>query len=514
MTTPAVVRQTQSTFVTPQSVTTSTQTTASITSVHQLKVDGQANAVNYQDQGTAKSVAAASAQLTLEPGATYTLNAEGSINKGSGVHVSPTDPQRGRPNQTRLQIQLKRPDGSIESRNYSPGMEIRTGTRAGEVPPGTKLSTVFVDGKNGGEIRDNSGSYRVTIQQEEVKTATVNNTVVHVDGVDRPPPNNTGVVPPVIVPPPAAPAPETKALEVKDGQIKTSGGAVFEPKGTDALTVKNADGSSTTFDFKQGRLTESDGSAAVFDEALKKGIYNLPDGTQLRFQLDAAGNVTGYNVQSGDQLAKVSLPPGGPELTMTPDTKEGRAEAQAFRRANAADNTALNFHQVGAGKVADGIAGSENKHVGWYASRGNEALGWLEGSRNADGTLVNRLEGLPAYVDPALQPKLGTQGFEDALKNQLNNDLGAAAGHLERAGLDPAQAERLAAYYLAPERQQVEQARAWNQLIRENPAVRDWFGGWGNYFGSAPEGMEAVRAMYALLAQQQALAISPQQRFV
>ncbi len=514
MTTQPVVRQTQTAFVTPQSVTTSTQTTASITSVHQLKVDSQANAVNYQDQGTAKSIAAASAQLTLEPGATYTINAEGSINKGSGVQVSPSDPQRGRPNQTRLQIQLQRPDGSIESRNYTPGMEIKTGTRAGEVPPGTKLSTVFVDGKNGGEIRDNSGSYRVTVQQEQVKATTVNNTVIHVDGVDHPPPNNTGVVTPVIVPPPTPPAPDAKTLEVKDGKIQTSGGAVFEPKGTDALTVKNADGSSTTFDFKRGRMSESDGSEAVFDDALKKGIYNLPDGTQLRFQLDAAGNVTGYNIQSGDQLAKVSLPPDGPLVAMTPDTKEGRAEAQAFRRANAADDTALNLHQVGAGKAADGTFGAANKHVGWYASRGNEALGWLEGSRNIDGTLVNRLEGLPAYVDPALQPKIGTQGFEDALKNQLNNDLGAATGYLQRAGLDPAQAERLASYYLSAERQQVEQARAFNQFIRDNPQVKDWFGGWGNYFGSAPEGMDAVRAMYAVLGQQQTLAIPQQQRFV
>ena len=118
------------------------------------------------------------------------------------------------------------------------------------------------------------------------------------------------------------------------------------------------------------------------------------------------------------------------------------------------------------------------------------------------------------YVHCVLQSKIGTQGSEKSLNIQLNNDLGAATGYLQRAGLDPAQAERLASYYLSAERQQVEQARAFNQFIRDNPQVKDWFGGWGNYFGSAPEGMDAVRAMYAVLGQQQTLAIPQQQRFV
>ncbi|MFO0724720.1 MAG: hypothetical protein U1E65_13140 [Myxococcota bacterium] len=521
MTSP-IISTTRATYLSPGAITTTSTATAAVSSVHQFKVDSQANAVNYQDQGTAKSVAASSAQLTLEPDATYKITAEGSINKGSGVMVSPTDPQRGRPDRTRLQVQIQRPDGSIESRNYTPGMEIKTGGGAGEVPAGSKLSTVFVDGKNGGEIRDNRGSFQVKVEEKELKSVTVNQTVIQ-GPIDTS--SNTGVVPPRIDPSPTAgntgvvppwdrQRPDAqRALELKkDGVIATSGGSAFEPKGNDGLVLHNADGSSTSFDFKEGKIIESDGTVAKLDDATKNAVYNLPDGTQMRFTTDPAGNITGYNIQSGDEMAKVRLGDWGcfgrnaPTTSFTPDTRDGRAEALAFRKANASDPNALQLHQVGFGE------GAGNKETGWYVARGQQGYGWLEGGIDAKGNLVNTVDTrAPAYVTSPNRPQLGTQGCQDALTNQLNNDLGAASAYFRRAGLDPSTADRMARQYLAPERAQYQQAASWNDFVRNHPEAKDWFGGWGNYFSSGPQAMSAVSAMYALLAQQQSLSITPPQ---
>lgn len=501
----AVLDQTQ------QLLATSETTELHLRTTHRFNVDGRANAVNYGQQTGAPAADRAAFTLGMEPGAQYTINAEGAINKG-GSNVSPTDGQRGAPDRTRLQIQVRHNGQLVDSLNYTPGMTVDSS----RYPPGSTLSGVFVDGRNRGEINDNSGQFRVRIDQHEVRASTTNNTVIAGDRVDRPVvPATPTTVPPATVPPPSTnqSGPGERALTQNGGTIRTSGGYELIQNGDSGLMIqapRGEDGRSnhTYFDFRNNVIRESDGTQLALTANMKNGTYNLPDGTQLRFRTNEQGAITGYDIASHEQRASATFANGQAQTTMSNDGREWRIR-------NNEDPNAFHFHQVGLGADAARIGDVATKQqIGWYATQGQQSYGWLEGARDRDGNLVNfAVPQMPAIVNRDLQPRIGTAGYEHALVNELDNNLAATSGHIQAYGraigreVDPTQARLAALEYIRPQKENYAQASAWNQFVQQNPGAADWFGGMGGHFSSLPQGLQSTLLMYQLMAWQQSLAL-------
>lgn len=504
----ATVTQNSATAVGPNAVVQSTTTDLELKIRHQFSVSGRDNGVNYAAQNGRAGADKAAFTLGMEPGAQYQINASGTINKG-GSNVTPTSPQKGSDN-TRLQIQVRKDGQLLDSLNYKPGMTIE----ADKYPPGSTLSGIFVDGKNQRELNDNHGAFKVSVDQLEKKSSTVNNTVVTGDAVERAG-GQTTTPPAATVPSPSteqARAPAKHALEVDGNTVKTSSGYNITANGVDGLRIGYPPGTDgqvryVDLDWKTNQIRESDGSKLVLSDPLKNGIHNLPDGTQLKLTRAENGDITGYQIGSGERLANVDLRSGQPVTTLTPLNADGKSDAVAWRLKNTENLDALNLHHVGYGSAT-----ASDKQVGLFATRGERTIGWLEGVQK-DGQLVGNTANRDAlaYVNPELTPKIGTQGFQDALTNELNNNLGATAGAFAKAGVNPKDAREIAFQYLQPQREQYGQAGALNQLIQDNPWARQWFGGTPNYFNSMPEAFQSLMLMQLLLGSQSQLAIPPPQ---
>jgi hypothetical protein len=503
---------------TQQILGTSSQTDLNLQTTHRFSINGQ-DAVNYRDVNS-RAAADRGFSMGMEPGATYNINASGTINKGNGNNT-PSSPQAQDQSKTRLQMQVRGPDGNVvNSFNYSPGMTIR----ADDYPPGSTLHGVVADGTNAAGIRDNSGRFNVSVTQSEVRSTTVNNTIV---GGDRVAPGTTPTTPTTGTPPPAGSVqppdvslsgpPADRALRQDGTKITTSSGYDFIPAGNSGLLVqapKGADGKSNNlyFDFNGGTIRESDGTQLLFNEGMKNGTYNLPDGSQLRFRTGEGGRVTGYDIASYDAHANVTLqPPGAGGIPQNPNvqlTNDGRE----WRVKNAENLNQPNFHLVGYGAdAAQGGEALQRQQIGLYYSDNRGVTGWLDGVHTGpNGEQGNLIQpGSPAVVNRDLQPKIGTPAYQHAIENELFNNWGATSGYFQQAGMNPTQARESAWQYVQPQQQQAAQASAWSQMVGQDPNLQNWFGGMPGHFDSMPQGMNSMMLMYSLLSWQQSMAIPP-----
>ncbi len=485
-----------------------TTTMSPFKSIGTFDVDGKENGVLYGKLDSGDTAANMAGGIEMRPGSTYRINAEGTIDKnGTGIFdwggdVGPEDKQQGRDG-TRLQVAITKDGDVLETMDYKPGMEISTDVE------GAKLGFVFADGG----LHNNSGSFDVTVEASNPQT--IQNEVAIVaadaDGIER---AGQAIMEGLDSGPKAASipepdkdlatAPEERGIIAKDDSLETADGYRFkfdENQVTIDWPGRHNDGSAETV-IEGRQVTEGDGTEWKADD----GNYYLPNGAVFNLEYDG-DKIKNFTLVHGDSKAEVTG-----LNTDDPDVGRVTGGGNAYRHDILEDNIDIPSYRMG------GLNDGESPYdITWNAELYGRNVGRME-----DGDRID--PGAGYVVDPGLRPEFGTQAYERALHNEIQNMYGNISGLAqEHYGVNEDTARQMANWMLnqSGAYDAYAQQMQMSQLSREDPAkmeqlamqqlFQQMFGGLPQQHGNYNDAMGSIQQLQQLMMMMAGMQSSLQQ---
>jgi Mg/Co/Ni transporter MgtE len=477
-------------------------------SIGTFTVDGRENGVEYGRLGSRDVGRNMAGNIDMVPGNTYTIEADGQIDKNGwwfGGDVGPNDRQQDRTG-SRLQVAVVDADGNvIERHNYRPGMQIGTDRE------GARLGFVFADG----DLSDNSGHFNVNVRETSTRAVETNVGIIaqDADGIDR---AGRTIVDAFSSAPEAAYLPDPdrslsgplaeRGLVVSrgDNEVQTTDGYRFQFRDNEVRIDwpgRHEDGSAETRIVGR-QVVEGDGT----EWNAQNGNYVLPNGAMFTLGYDDAGNINRFTLVHGDSLVDVDgIGDGDPRIGRVHD---GGLD---YRRRAVEDNFGGSTFRMGG--LNDGWSELD---VLWNLESRGQNLGRLEAPGfNDDGNWIRA--GEPYVVDPELKPPFGTRDYERMLRSEIEDIRSAISGGAQEQGATRDVGRLIADYLLGQSGTydqyaaelgasrnagQIQDPAALYQQLLEQMWLQQMLGGMPEYHGNFDNGMSSIQQLYQMLAAQ------------
>ncbi|MBK6686542.1 MAG: hypothetical protein IPG45_18880 [Deltaproteobacteria bacterium] len=488
-------------------------------------VQGDTESVNYGRTSSSDVAANMQGGPVMLANAEYAISASGTIDKNGGWwggDVSPTDTASD--GRTRLQVAVVKDGQVLRTENFRPDADgqMRITPRRGE--EGATLGFFMLDGTDASERADNSGTFKVSVD-ETTETRTASAIAVRAQDAEGIRVAGQQIAQAFETAPEAAylPEPDRSLADCPAGRgivrdadnnsAVTTDGYVFRfQENKVSIYAPDRDEPISTFDGRN--VTEADGTTWKAES----GNYIAPNGALLRLEYDG-NNLRAAELIHGDSRLKVDgAGPADGAVSL------GQVEGGGYdRRRDLVEGDALgNTYRLGGDNLR-----LDDLDVTWSVERRGADLGVVASGHDGQrGREV--LERIPYYVAPELKPAFGTQDHERMLRSEIEDQRSTLSGLGQAEGATPDEARLVADYLLGPVSGQYQEYADRMSASRDAREIRNWLpgnespeasremiqqyqqqlmmqqlmGGLPAYFKDFPEAMAAIQQLVAVLASQ------------
>lgn len=488
-------------------------------------VQGDTESVNYGRTSSRDVAANMQGGPVMLANAEYAISASGTIDKNGGWwggDVSPSDTTSD--GRTRLQVAVVKDGQVLRTENFRPDADgqMRIAPRKGE--EGATLGFFMLDGTDESERADNSGSFKVSVD-ETTATRTASAIAVRAQDAEGIRVAGQQIAQAFETAPEAAylPEPDRSLAECPAGRgivrdtnnnsAVTTDGYVFRFEDNRvSIYAPDRDEPISTFDGRN--VSEADGTTWKAET----GNYVAPNGALLRLEYDG-NNLRNAELIHGDSRLKVRGPGAGDGAVSLGPVEGGGYD----RRRDLVEGDALgNTYRLGG--FNDRV---DDLDVTWSVERRGADLGVVASGHDGQrGREV--LERLPYYVAPELRPAFGTEDHERMLRSEIEDQRSILSGLGQAEGSTAEEARLVADYLLGPVSGQYQEYADRMSASRNAREIRNWLpgnetpgasreliqqyqqqqmmqqllGGLPAYFRDFPEAMAAIQQLVAVLASQ------------
>lgn len=488
-------------------------------------VQGDTESVNYGRTSSSDVAANMQGGPVMLGNAEYAISASGTIDKNGGWwggDVSPTDTTSD--GRTRLQVAVVKDGQVLRTENFRPDADgqMRITPRKGE--EGATLGFFMLDGTDASERTDNSGAFKVSVD-ETTETRTASAIAVRAQDAEGIRVAGQQIAQAFETAPEAAylPEPDRSLADCPAGRgivrdtdnnsAVTTDGYVFRFEDNKvSIYAPDRDEPVSTFDGRN--VTEADGTTWKAET----GNYIAPNGALLRLEYDG-NNLRNAELIHGDSRLKVQGPGRGDGAVALGPVEGGGYD----RRRDLVEGDALgnSYRLGGANDRLDDL------DVTWSVERRGADLGIVASGHDGQrGREV--LERIPYFVAPELRPAFGTEDHERMLRSEIEDQRSTLSGLGQAQGATPDEARLVADYLLGPVSGQYQEYAERMAASRDAREIRNWLpgnespeasreliqqyqqqlmmqqllGGLPAYFQDFPEAMAAIQQLVAVLASQ------------